>query len=116
MREVWCAAKSSKNEGNEKWKLCNKCCVFCVQRKNCYLRTCSQAKKEDLCTWRCSPSDWLLGKIDEKARMRAYKERMVEHMEKEGFKEGDGSWEGDYIERCREKYGKKFGKNTKLVD
>lgn len=113
-KEVWCAAKSPRNEGGEKWKGdCRKCCRHC-EGKPCDLRVCYMGEKDDLCAHKCSPSEWMMGRIDESAREETYQRRRVEFWLKRGFKEGDGSWEGQAIKDLRKKYGKKFGTKYSL--
>ena len=109
-----CACKHLENHGGKKWSgVCVGCCSYCP-RICCDFRTCNR-DIIDLCTWRRTLTEWLLGRIDENADKESYQRRRVEYYLRQGHREGDGSWEGDFIRRMREKYGKDFGEETSSV-
>jgi len=104
-----CACKHPENAGGRMWSgVCVGCCSFCKEKK-CRYRSCDRSRK-DLCTWRRGISEWLLGRIDGNADRESYQRRRVEHYLRQGYKEGDGTWEGNVIRHMRERYGKDFGK------
>ena len=109
--DVWCAQKGIDNPYTHWNGVCRGCCVFCEDWGNCRFRTCHTEKiGKPTCYHRCSPSEWMMGKIDDKAKRRRYKRRQVETWLRDGKREGDGSWEGKMITRIRERYGKDFGR------
>lgn len=108
--KAWCAQKTSDNHSRKAgWRgECVGCCLFCDVR-DCDLRTCKARRSYEMCSWKRTPSEWLLGRIDEKAGKETYQRRRVEHYLRIGHKEGDSTWEGKFIARMRERYGKDFG-------
>ena len=97
-------SKGRNNKGKgEGWRNCSKCCAFCSD-SSCKDRVC--VTKSDLegifCSWMCSPSEWLLGKIDDKARRDIYNMRRYEHWLSEGFRPNDYSWEGNKLALLQE--------------
>ena len=100
---VWCIQKGSKNPYTHWNGVCRGCCAFCEKRDDCPHRTCNlQRRDKPICFYRCSPAEWMMGKLDEKIRKKLYFQRQLELWRKDGHKAGDGSWEGEMMER-REK-------------
>lgn len=102
--EVWCQVKGSNNQGGKRWQECQKCCVFCPDKNSCNLRICAPKGREVLCCWQASPSEWMMGRLEEKARMFAYHRRSYEYALKRGRRAGDGTWDGSNLEEFRKKY------------
>jgi len=104
-----CACKHSENESRTaRWNgICIGCCSFC--KAHCPTRTCEGRTREDLCCWRRTLLEWMLGRIDENAHQESYQRRRVEYYLRQGFKEGDGTWEGELIKKLRKRFGKDFG-------
>lgn len=113
---VWCQQKGVNNPYTHWNGICRGCCLYCKE-KDCPHETCHQQririgahKGEHTCYYHCSPSEWMMGKIDDKARERLYKLRQIQAWLSRGIREDDGSWEGQMITRVRERYGKDFGR------
>lgn len=106
-KEVWCQVKSSDNNGGMKWQICQKCCVFCDDN-NCPIRVCHNSRQDDLCCWRCSPAEWLMGRMNDEARLLTYKIRRYEFEIRNGARAGDGSWIGGRLEKFRKEHPKEY--------
>lgn len=106
MKEVWCSQKNSENLGDSRWRgsFCNKCCVFCEKRESCQFTTCYCTRKEEFCAWRRSPLEWTMERINPEVKMIFYQLRRAELYIGKGYKEGDGTWEGDFLKRIRKKF------------
>lgn len=113
MKEIWCTQKSPENlSAIRGWKgECPKCCVFC-EKKNCSLRVCS-IPREHPCTWRRSPSEWMMGRLEEKADAFYTHLRRYEYYLKKGFRAMDGTWEGEKLERFRKENPKLYKEISK---
>lgn len=110
--EVWCMAKGSTNQKPD-WTDCHLCCSSCNKTPGpCLKRPAKPCNIPEggTCLWRASPSEWMLGNIDEKARRRIYQAHRVRRWESMGHREGDGTWEGNAIRHMRERYGKDFAR------
>ena len=107
--KCWCSAKTSDNHARAKWGgECVGCCLFCDE-EDCSLRTCKRHSRDHLCTWKRTPAEWLLGRIDRKAGMETYQRRRVEYYLEQGHKVGEDSWTGSFLTRMKKRFGEDFG-------